>query len=337
MRWLWEEVMKWQARNGFPEALQKGKTNPPVPSKHEVVDALNRFVAETGLVNAHAGLTSSDIIDNTRLIQCEHSLKILRRKLGGLIRRITRFAEDYQETDCVGYTHWQVATKLTMGQRAQAWCEPLLRLWESPPKIRQKLLAGATGTRAALSLLVGEAVFQVPGLGIPNATAIQSSDHHSELEAAGWLSAIAGQLHKISQDIRFLCHTRELSIVRDSAYRGSSAMPKKRNPIEAEQICSLCRLQPNFQRQVWDALAFNGLERTLDTSAILRVTLPQMFENLAYVLEQSKLLFDNLVVNKNQCAQILHDNDWAANAELKMAQEIKDGGTRAEIYERYQN
>ncbi len=48
---------------------------------------------------------------------------------------------------------------------------------------------------------------------------------------------------------------------------GSSAMPFKRNPINAEKIDSLARYLAQLPRVAWDNAAHSLLERTLDDSA----------------------------------------------------------------------
>ncbi len=58
---------------------------------------------------------------------------------------------------------------------------------------------------------------------------------------------------------------------------GSSAMPFKRNPINAEKINSLARWLAQFPRLAWDNAAHTLLERTLDDSANRRTTLPEPF------------------------------------------------------------
>jgi len=66
---LWHQHLEWLADCGFARANERGHAEPTPPSGHEVVDLLAQFVHETGLVNAHLGLTSSDIVDNVRLLQ----------------------------------------------------------------------------------------------------------------------------------------------------------------------------------------------------------------------------------------------------------------------------
>jgi adenylosuccinate lyase len=56
---------------------------------------------------------------------------------------------------------------------------------------------------------------------------------------------------------------------------GSSAMPFKRNPVNAEKICSLARYVSALPTIAWENAADALLERTLDDSANRRLTLPE--------------------------------------------------------------
>ena len=83
------------------------------------------------------------------------------------------------------------------------------------------------------------------------------------------LAGIAGSLYKFAFDLRLL-----QSPVIDEWHEpfgkqqvGSSAMPFKRNPINAEKIDSLGRLVVAMERVAWDNASHSLLERTLDDSA----------------------------------------------------------------------
>lgn len=108
-------------------------------------------------------------------------------------------------------------------------------------------------------------------------------------------------------------------------------MAGKTNPQDAEQICGLARLQPNYTRAIWDAMAFNGMERTLDNSAMLRVTLPDAYNNAYYILTRLESVLQNLEVNKAKCFGILEGNHNAC-VEIRMAEKIRDGMTWPEAY-----
>lgn len=337
---LWHAHLEWMYQCGWADALKVEKlehfgTNPNESSGHEVVDLLREFVATTGLVNAHAGLTSSDIVDNVRLMQCCDSIRVIEKHLDSVVEGLRDRLGVVEP--CLGYTHWQPASALTWNHRVSAWIAPLRRL-PIGEKTDAKRFGGATGIGIAIKILQDEGA-HVPfdwglfGLRQPSSFPLQSSDHHVELECAHWLSAIAGQLHKIATDIRFLVHTGELRIDRSTSHRGSSCMPLKINPIEAEKVCALTRMVPGCYRTIWDCLAHNGLERTLDTSAALKETLPRMFGLVGESLVVMWEFISVLSVDHSQCERLLDQHAHVATIEERMARRIKGGESRMEVYE----
>ena len=55
------------------------------------------------------------------------------------------------------------------------------------------------------------------------------------------LSGIAQSAHKFANDIRLLCHLKQIEEPFESTQIGSSAMAYKRNPMRTERITSLSR------------------------------------------------------------------------------------------------
>jgi adenylosuccinate lyase len=78
---------------------------------------------------------------------------------------------------------------------------------------------------------------------------------------------------------------------------GSSAMPFKRNPINAEKIDSLARMLAQYPRLAWDNAAHTLLERTLDDSANRRTSLPEAFLILDELLLTSTRIIKDLRVD----------------------------------------
>ena len=96
------------------------------------------------------------------------------------------------------------------------------------------------------------------------------------------ISALAGlgaSLYKAAFDLRLLQTPAIGEICEPFASNqvGSSAMPFKRNPIQAEKINSLGRWLAQMPRTAWDNAAHSLLERTLDDSANPRSLLPEAF------------------------------------------------------------
>ncbi len=93
------------------------------------------------------------------------------------------------------------------------------------------------------------------------------------------LASLGQSLYKLAADLRLLQAPSlgELAEPFGKKQVGSSAMPFKRNPINAENIDSQCRYLASLPRVAWDNAAHSYLERTLDDSANRRTILPEAF------------------------------------------------------------
>ncbi len=115
---------------------------------------------------------------------------------------------------------------------------------------------------------------------------------------------------------------------------GSSAMPFKRNPIQAEKIDSLARLLAQYPRVAWDNAALSLLERTLDDSANRRTILPEPFliaDEL--LLTGEKIIKDWIVHEAAMIKNLDRYGPFAATEGVLMALS-KAGADRQVMHER---
>lgn len=155
----------------------------------------------------------------------------------------------------IGRTHMMDATPLTLGQEASAWaqtCEDgaqrVVDLW---PRLR-RLAQGGTAVGTGLNAPAGFAGDFVAALadisgGVPWETAPNAFEalatHDTMAEVAGTLTTIAAGCAKIANDIRLLgsgprAGLGELAL--PSNEPGSSIMPGKVNPTQAEALTMVC-------------------------------------------------------------------------------------------------
>ena len=99
---------------------------------------------------------------------------------------------------------------------------------------------------------------------------------------------------------------------------GSSAMPFKRNPIDAENIDSLARLLATYPRTAWDNAAHSLLERTLDDSANRRTILPESFLLADELLTKAYRIIDGSRINPKASETLMDVYDLAATERLMM-------------------
>ena len=74
----------------------------------------------------HLGATSCYVGDNTDIITMTEALKLIRKKLVNLMDKLSKFALEYKDLPCLGFTHFQPAQPTTLGKRASLWLNELL-------------------------------------------------------------------------------------------------------------------------------------------------------------------------------------------------------------------
>lgn len=296
---LWEAHLLWLSQDlGWTRALEQAEDLKPEdfgpPSGHEVVDLLNDFIFQTGYVNAHTGLTSSDIVDNVRLIQLQELVATTCLSLYRLRKHVWNHADSERET--VGFTHWQPAAPLTWRHRVAAWMFPINQALSSAPVLYAKQFGGPVGDQASLKHLAAHLKVELGSHPFPwdtfalqrprNLHGLQSSDHTGEMEVIQWVARIAAALHKIALDLRFLASQGLVFIERPLGHAGSSSMPHKTNPYKWEKVCSITRSISTTQEEMWAVMANNSLERTLDTSWQLKALIARAFHGLGLALDE---------------------------------------------------
>jgi len=105
----------------------------------------------------------------------------------------------------------------------------------------------------------------------------QTYSRKVDLCIANAVSAFGATVQKIASDIRHLANQKEMEEPFEKDQIGSSAMSYKRNPMRSERISGLGRHLANINKNASDTFAAQWFERTLDDSAIRRITIPEMF------------------------------------------------------------
>lgn len=209
------------------------------------VAALRRACGEDAAY-VHFGATSQDVQDSAFALQAREALALIEARLDALDATLARKALDYADTPIAARTRFQIAAPTTLGAKIAVWRAPLVRHRERLAQLRPRLLVlslhGAAGTSAALGpraqetrRLVGEAL----GLGVVETPWHASRD--AIVELGGWLAMATGTLGKFGLDLIFLGQS-EVGEVRAGEGGGSSTLPQKSNPVAAEALVTLARL-----------------------------------------------------------------------------------------------
>lgn len=296
----------------------------------------------------HLGATSCYVGDNTDIIVMTQALLLLRNKLIGVLRVLSRFAEAYRGLPTLAFTHFQPAQPTTVGKRATLWMQDLLMDLEDVEHqlSKAKLLGskGTTGTQASfLELFEGdhEKVRELDRkiakkMGYRECFPVSGQTYSRKLDSQmlSVLSGIAQSAAKFSNDIRLLQHLKEVEEPFEKNQIGSSAMAYKRNPMRTERIASLARYVIADAVNPAMTMAAQWFERTLDDSANKRVSVPEAFLAVDGILNLYRNVGDGLVVYPKVIEQHLQRELPFMATENIMMDAVKRGGDRQELHER---
>jgi adenylosuccinate lyase len=285
---------------------------------HDLVAELKAFAEQCPVGGGilHLGATSMDIEDNAEVLRQRQSLDLLLDELRPLLLLLAAYIKRYADLPVIAFTHLQPAEPTTLGYRLAIYAQDLFADWQALSSARNGLrgkgFKGAVGTGAANAELVGaerlaefeQRLSKLIDLPFTPVTT-QVYPRKQDYDLLCYLAGMGASLHKFAFDLRFLqsAPIGEIAEPFTKQQVGSSAMPFKRNPVNAEKIDSLARLLAQMPRTAWDNAANSLLERTLDDSANRRTLLPEAFLICDELLETSKHILDGLVINE---AEILH-------------------------------
>lgn len=214
-------------------------------------------------------------------------------------------SEQYADIVKTGRTHLQDATPITLGQEIGSWVAQLdfalQHIHQQLPGIYDLAIGGtAVGTGLNAHPQFGDktAAYIAEHTGFPFKSADNKffalSAHDALVNVSASLRTLAGALFKIANDVRWLasgprCGIGEIRIPENEP--GSSIMPGKVNPTQAEALTMVCV-------QVFGndaAVAFAGSQGNFQ----LNVYKPVMVHN---VLESIQLLGDACSAFNEHCA-----------------------------------
>jgi fumarate hydratase class II len=171
-----------------------------------------------------------------------------------LAKALSAKSAEWHDVVKIGRTHLQDATPLTLGQEFSGYARQVALGVERAKAALTRLYplaqggtAVGTGLNARIGFAEGVAAELAQMCGLPFVTADNKFEalaaHDAVVEASGQLNTIAASLFKIANDIRLLgsgprCGLGELSLPENEP--GSSIMPGKVNPTQAEAMTMLC-------------------------------------------------------------------------------------------------
>ena len=317
---------------------------------HDVMAEIRVFASQCPIGGRilHLGATSADITDNADVLRMRDALDVLLSKLRELIKLFANQVEAWADYPCMGFTHLQPAEPITVGYRLAVTLQDLIEdyhiLTERRRRLRGKGFRGAVGSRASyVHLLSGTAItpaelerLALRELGLEAyAITTQVYPRKQDWQIVSALAGLGQTLYRFAFDVRLLQSPtfgewhepfREKQV-------GSSAMPFKRNPVNAENMDSLARLLAHLPAVLWDNAAHMLLERTLDDSANRRVVLAEAFLAADELLRRATRIVRGLSFNTARISQNLTTYGVFAATERVLMEVVRRGGDRQKAHE----
>jgi adenylosuccinate lyase len=317
--------------------------------KHDLMAEVKTYAEQCPIGGGiiHLGATSMDVEDNADALRVRASLDVIIAALKPLAQTVAAQITRYADVPTMAFTHLQPAEPTTIGYRLAQTAQDLLTDYAELVRVRGELrgkgFKGAVGTAASYIELLGTSVdYDDLETHIMETLDLEAFDVATQTypRKQDWLvlNALVGlamSLYKFAFDLRILQSPPigEWSEPFGAKQVGSSAMPFKRNPINAEKIDSLARYLAQLPRVAWDDAAHSLLERTLDDSANRRVILPEAFLCADEILSTAQKLIKGLVINEAAVARnFAIYGPFAATERLLMAV-VKAGANRQEMHE----
>ncbi|ACH93368.1 adenylosuccinate lyase [Borrelia duttonii] len=319
--------------------------------QHEVMAHLYAYadlVGEDAKKILHLGVTSAYLMDNTDLIQIKEALLLIEKKLTEIIIILKQFSIKYKDLATLAYTHLQEAQLTTLGKRSSLWLQSLIFDFRELKFILSNMcfrgVKGTVGNQSSFKELFLSNFDKVKDLDINLAKKMgfekvykitgQTYDRKFDSSILNFLSNLAQSAHKITNDIRFMQHLREIEENFEKYQIGSSAMPYKRNPIYSERVASLAKFIISLQSSGGLIATTQWLERTLDDSACKRLNIPQAFLATDAILILLNQIFSNIKVNERIVEKHVQTEMPFILTEDILMKATKNGGDRQILHEK---
>lgn len=311
-------------------------------TRHDIV-AFTRAVSETlGEERkwVHYGLTSTDVVDTANGYLLKQADDIIRDDIRKFIEMLGRRALEFKNTPCIGRTHGIHADITSFGLKWVLWYAEMKRNLErfemAAKGVEAGKISGAVGNFANIPPFVQDYVCD--RLGISSAdisTQVIQRDRHAWYMAT--LAVIASSLEQMALEVRNLQRTEvhEVEEAFGKGQKGSSAMPHKRNPVGAENICGCARVMRGYMATAAENVAL-WHERDISHSATERIILPDATILLDYMLNRMMGILDNLVVFEQQMKENIFRTNGVIFAQRVMNALIDKGLSREAAYDTVQ-
>ncbi len=311
-------------------------------TRHDVIAFLTAVEEKVGPAARfiHLGCTSSDIVDTANAVILVRAGALIDAGIGQVLTALEKLAKAHKGRLVMGRTHGIHAEPTSFGLKMAGFYAEFARHRErfraAVENIRVGKISGAVGGYAHLSPELEEMACGLLGLAAdPISTQIVQRDRHAHYFTA--LALLGGGVERLCTELRHLQRTevREVEEGFGKGQKGSSAMPHKKNPISAENLCGLSRL-----------LRTNGLasmenmplwhERDISHSSVERVIMPDSTILADYILHRLAGLVSGLQIIPENMERNLWSSYGLFFSQRVLLALIESGMPRQAAYEMVQ-
>lgn len=246
----------------------------------------------------HYGSTTQDALDTAHMLVVREALGHLESGLAGVCRSMRDLLIAHRDQPQMARTFLQDASPTTFGYRVAGWLDPTLTHLET---VRE--------TRAGLAVQLGGPVGNLSAYGARAADMLHAVAGRLDLEAPdlpwhGDRSRIRSLIAAVVDPITTLAKVAtDMALLAESAVRevtvrpgGSSAIPGKKNPIDAIRALAAADVCQGAASMVYRARP-HELDRALGSWHTEWVALPLVFSSASAVVEATTRLLEGLDVN----------------------------------------
>ena len=276
------------------DAVRQGMVRDGVPIP-VLVKALRAAVGEPYGAFVHRGATSQDAVDTGLMLRLKTLLDLLSGRLGNVLAALEKLADAQGSTPLMAQTRMQAALPFTAADKLATWSRPLAAH-------RARLAALGDVLPIQLGGPIGHgASFGAPYKALRAAlaarlslrnTAPWHSDRTIILDIAQSFALVTGTLGKIGQDLALMAQN-EVGAVSLPGGGASSAMAHKQNPVVAEVLVSLARLNAGYLGTLAQSLVHEN-ERSGAAWTLEWLVLPDMAQASGAALSHASGLIAGL-------------------------------------------
>ena len=280
-------------------------------TRHDVIAFITSLEEKVGpdARFIHLGCTSSDIVDTAGALLLVEAGQLILKDIDALLATLEEMCFRYKGVLCIGRSHGIHAEPTSFGLKMTGFYAEFVRHRErieaAVEDVRTGKISGAVGTYTIVTPGVEADALALLGLKVdPHSTQIVQRDRYAHFFSA--IAIMAGGIERLCTELRHLQRTEVLEVEEGFAkgQKGSSAMPHKKNPISAENLCGLSRLMRSNSLAAMENQAL-WHERDISHSSVERVIMPDSTILADYALNRLRRVLANLVVSPERMQENL--------------------------------